>query len=107
MTVDQPGSRYSLPRVIHYIQSVEAAYNVSLKFWLELRISGGGDAVASVLCWGSGDTFDLIPSGIQPRASEIHPDEENGLGEAIYYAVLFVDRYLGKLREPIGARPSL
>lgn len=107
MTVDQPGTRYTMPRVLRYVQSVEAAYNVSLKFWLELRAAGDGSTAVSVLCWGSGSAFDLLPEGIQPRPSEVYLDEQDGLGEAIYYSVLFVERYLGKLREPVGSRPSL
>lgn len=99
--------KYSMPRVYSYIRKVEVAYGVSLKFWLDLREDSTGEPALSVFSWGSGDAFDLIPEGIQPYPSVIYSDEENALGEALFFAVLFVARCLGKVKEPLGPPPTL
>lgn len=101
------GSRHAMPRVMKYIQALEGAYNVSLNFWLNFRVGDGTDPVVIVFCWGAGSAFDAIPLGLQPRGVEVDFDEDEPLGEAIYYAALFVEMILSKAVEPIGPRPSL
>jgi len=107
MTVDQPGSRYTMTRVYQYITAVEVAYSVSIKPYVNFGTDPRGHPDISVTAWGSGGAFDLIPTGIQPRAFHVYDDELNGLGEALYYAVKACEALLAKVREPIGARPSL
>ena len=99
--------KYALPRVHQYIQAVEVAYNVSLKFWLDFRPDGQGGTSLVVFCWGAGDAFDLIPNGVPPRAVAVYPNEPAGLEEALYYSVMTVAMYLDKVKEPLGPRPSL
>jgi len=107
MTVDQPGSRYTLSRVLRYIARVEEAYGVSLKFWLSFRENNEHSADMFIFAWGSGGAFDKIPLGIQPRGCEVDWEESEPVGEALYHAVLYIEMLFSKAVEPIGTRPSL
>lgn len=100
-------NRYNLARVQRYLQSVEAAYGISIKFWLRLGEGTGGVPVILLYAWGSGEAFDLIPSGIQPRGVTVDGEEVNSLGEALYWSICFVAMLIDKVKEPIGPRLSL
>jgi len=108
MTVQSAaGGRWELHSVLGYIKQVEAAYGVSIKFWLDFRPAGGGNVEVFIFAWGSGAIFDLLPPRITPRPTEVHTEEENYLGEALYYAVKYMELAFHGVREPLGARPSL
>jgi len=99
--------RYTHARVLRYLQSVEAAYDVSLKFWVNARKDAGASPDIHLFCWGSGAAFELIPEGIPPRAITVYDDEEDSLPEALYWSISSVERLLNRVREPIGTRPVL
>jgi hypothetical protein len=101
------GARWELHSVLGYIKQVEICYGVSLKFWLDFRPAGDSNTELFVFAWGSGTAFDLLPDRFAPRPTQIHPSEENYLGEAIYYAVKYLETGFHSVREPLGARPSL
>lgn len=101
------GSRWEIHKVLAYIMQVEAAYDVSLKFWLDFRGNGTGNLDLCVYAWGSGSIFDLIPEGRVPYPAAVQVEEAHALGEAIYYSVNYIERLFNGVREPIGTRPSL
>jgi hypothetical protein len=103
----QPGARYQLDKVLDYVLAVELAYGVSIHFFLSVERVLGRPAVARVAVGASGSIMDLVPEGYWVRPVEVCDEEPNAIGEAIYYAVLFLEKVLYKIREPIGARPAL
>lgn len=99
--------KYKMPRVYAYIRQVEVAYGISIKSWVDFRPAGGADPDLCVFSWGSGDAFDLIPEGVQPRAFVIYTEESDGLGEALYYSVRYIQTLIEAIREPLGPPPAL
>jgi len=102
-----PQGRYEMDKVLNYILAVEAAYAVSIHFFLSLERPAGDRAIASVSIGASGSIIDLLPGGYWVRPVEVVDEEPYALGEALYYAVLFLEKVMYKCREPIGARPAL
>lgn len=107
VTASAAQSRYTAARVLKFLHATEEAYGVSLKFWVEGQKDAGADPDLVIFCWGSGDPFDLIPEGIQPRGMMIYEDEEESIEQALYWSIAAVERLLSRVREPLGPRPVL
>jgi hypothetical protein len=107
MTQTEQGARWRFSRVLDYVIRVENAYGVSLKFWIKFKPGAGGRSDLFVYAAGSGSIFDLLPDAMGVSYAEVMEDEENNLGEALYYAVLHLEQRFNKIREPLGPRPSL
>lgn len=102
-----PRSRFNFRRVMDYVRQVEDSYSVSLKFWVNIGKEEAADPPLYLYATGSGSIFDLLPQTDHVKWALVYENEENNIGEALYYATQHLEMHFYKNREPIGARPSL
>lgn len=85
---------WTVERLYRYVQSVEASYRISVKFWLQLELHSQLGPVLVVHAAGSGDVFDRVPLGTGTARVVVLPSEDQNLVWPVYSAVRHLERRL-------------
>lgn len=94
-------------RCIAYLQWVEQAFDVSLKFWIQIDRPSGSYKPIALYCAGSGEIFDLLSPREGVVKSPILTADNGSVYPAMWACLTVLENALTTLGRPKVARPPL
>lgn len=94
-------------RCITYLQWLEDAFGVSLKFWLSIEHSPGKIRPVQLFCSGSGELYDLLLDREGIVSAPILTADHGSIYPAVWACLTLMEHTLSALGRARIARPSL